>query len=176
MAVTAAMRREQMIRVYVDEHGFAVIVVTAKGRLDVQTSFDWRDDHRAIWWLADEVRARELVAGIPADGDPDDTIRLVLLGAERSRVKLTDHATLLARAAGAIDLVESRLVDLQGSGGLKALNTEYQDRRLYEKEQGRNFEPYQPWLHRKKIEMVKAVARTAAGRKPAGQTNRSAGR
>lgn len=166
MGMNASARREQLIQTYIDEHGYTAIVVDPRGRLCIWTPFKWGAPIAGAWWCADAAKARDLVAGVEPAGDPDETIRRFLIAAERARIRLTDHDTLLARAAGAVDLVEARLADMQATGGMRSLNVEYQDRRLRAKETGKNFEPSWTWFHRKKMEMVKAVAMVASGRKP----------
>lgn len=169
MGMTAEAREADLIRTYIDAHDLAAITVVERdgcGLIAVSTPFRWDADYAGIWWLADPSAAAALVAGIPQGLQIDDAIRLVQVGAERARIRLTDHATLIARGRGAVALVEQRLRNMQASGDMRGLNVEYQDHRLFNKEHGRGVKPYWSWLHDRKIEMVKAVALTASGKRP----------
>lgn len=168
--MSEAVRREQLVRAYIEQHGFAAITVAdpAAGAVVAVAAegFDWRGRFAAVWWLAHADKARALVGGIPAGLSAEDAARRIEVAAERAGIRLTPHSTMMQRAAGAVALIDQRIRGMQAKGDLKSLNAEYQDFRLRRKETGGNAPPYWRWLHAKKLEMVKAVALAAAGKRP----------
>jgi hypothetical protein len=169
MAFNAQARKDKLIRAYVDAHGCASISVrdvAGNCVVSVSAAHDWKAQAVAVWWHADADKLRAIAAGIPKALALDDVLRLVEVGGERNHLRMTPHDVMLARASTAIDLINRRLRDMQRRGDLKSINTEYQDFRLRMKETGRNAPPYQAWLEVKKLEMVKAVAMTASGKRP----------
>lgn len=162
-------RQADLIRVYIEAHELtpiAIADVAGAAAVFVGSKVEWSEPFEAIWWVPDADQAARLVADVPERVDPDTAIRKILLTAERIRLRLTDHATLVDRARGAVALIDQRLAAMQKNGAMRAINEEYQDHRLFNKERGRGVKPFWSWMHDRKIEMVRAVALTASGKRP----------
>lgn len=158
---------DELIRLYVDAQDLVAIVVDPNGRsVFVPKRFDWTVTYTAVWWHDSRPRLEALAAGVPAGLTPDDYERLVLVSAERQRLRLTDHRTVIDRARGAVLRVENRLADMKDRGEMRALNVEYQDARLSHKERGLKFPAFPRWLHERKKAMVIAVAARAGAPTP----------
>lgn len=168
MSKNAETREADLIRVYIETHDLMPIAVANVGgvaEIYVGCQVDWSKPFAAAWWVADPDQAARLLADMPGSADVDTAIRRILLAAERSRIRITEHATMLERARAAVVLIDKRIQEMQKSGAMRAVNEEYQDHRLFNKERGRGVKPYWSWMHDRKIEMVKAVALTASGKR-----------
>lgn len=158
---TAAIRRDQLVRAYIDAHRLAVLTIeedAGKARVTVSVVVDWKRETCAVYFHSNVQALLDLANGIPAGLGIDDTIRLVEVGAERNRIRLTPHALLIERANGAISLIEKRLSSMKADGELRAMHQEYKDLRLHNAETGKKTPPFAAWIHGKKMEMVRAVA------------------
>jgi hypothetical protein len=127
----------------------------------------------AAWWCFDLRTAQQVVTLALAsdlrqakrDGPcfavtVSDATVAIIAAAGRLHFRLTDHATVLARAKAAGIELESKLTAAQDAGQLSEFNREYQRRRLAAKTVGRRFMSYQEARARLRA----LLAATAAGR------------
>jgi hypothetical protein len=132
---------------YLGAFGIAAVVIYRDGRIDVS-----RDPAGAVaaWWVeADQAgavvkQARKNGGDIPA-------------AARRLGVVLTEHATVLARAAAASKRIRQTLSEAQGRGDLKFFNAEYKRRRIEAAAVGKSFMTYS----QAKAKLHKAIAAVA---------------
>lgn len=154
-------RHAQLVRAYVEAHALAALTVQVNrgsARIAVVEALDWRGSHAAIYWHRSAMDLRKIADGIPKSLDLDDTLRLIEVGAERNRIRLTPHHVLIQRADGAINLINARLSSMKAEGELRKLHQEYQDLRLRNAETGKKTPAFTVWMQSKKLEMVRAVA------------------
>ncbi len=159
-------KHDQLIRAYIEAHGFAAITVAPDATVDIHAgSIDWLTTYAATWWLPDLDRAAALAKAALGATDADEATRRIEVAADRCGARLTAHAVMMQRAASAVQLIEDRLRAMKARGDMRALHAEYKDLRARMRETGRNAQPFYNWLHAKKIEMVRSVA----ARKPGGK-------
>jgi hypothetical protein len=125
----------------------------------------------AAWWCFD-LRTAQQIATLAVACDlrriTKDGPRLavtiaeastaIIAAAGRLHFRLTDHATVLARAKAAGVELESKLTAAQDEGQLREFNQEYQRRRLAAKMAGRRFISYQEARARLRALLAAAAA------------------
>ena len=125
----------------------------------------------AAWWCFD-LRTAQQVVTLALASDLRQakhsgprfavTVRVatvaITAAAGRLHFRLTDHATVLARAKAAGVELESKLTAAQDAGQLREFNQEYQRRRLAAKTVGRRFISYQEARARLRALLAAAAA------------------
>ena len=82
--------------------------------------------------------------------------------AQRLRLKLTDHHTMIVRARAAIERLGTRLTAAKSDGAMKFINREYRRRRIEANERGESFMPYRAAEQRLRRALTDAAAGKAA--------------
>jgi hypothetical protein len=109
----------------------------------------------AVWWCFDKRTAQQISNLVVASDlrsarkersclavSVAEATAGIVAAAGRLKFKLTDHATVLARAKAGSMAIEDRLVAVQDAGQLREFNKEYQRRRLVAQRAGKKFMDY----------------------------------
>src|SRR5215467_3940394 len=104
---------------YIRAFDIASICVDRDG--SVRITCDPQDAVEAYWLPA--AFAGALLKAARAKGD-------IQAAAQRLRLKLTDHHTMVVRARAAIERLDGRLAAAKSDGAMKFLNREYRRRRI----------------------------------------------
>jgi hypothetical protein len=102
------------------------------------------------WWC----EARDVGRLMRAAKDGDVPSAAAALG-----ITITEHATVVERAKGAVARIEERVAQAQRTGALAAFNSEYRRRRLEAARDGRRFMTYR----QARARLRKALGKVAAG-------------
>ena len=130
----------------------------------------------AAWWTFDGRAAQQVVSLVVAsdlrlarrDGprfavSTEEATRAITAAAGRLHFRLTDHASVMARAKATGVALEDKLSAAQATGDLKPFHAEYQRRRVKAQAAGRKFMSYNEARTR-----LRAVLAAAASGRPVG--------
>jgi hypothetical protein len=117
---------------YIAAFNLAAVCRYGDGRL--RTTRD-PEDAEAAWWC-EALKARPLIRAARRRGGD------IPAGARALGVALTDHATVLARANGAVAKIKAGMAWAQRTGVLHEFNQEYRRRRLEAQRRGEPFMGY----------------------------------
>jgi hypothetical protein len=137
------------VKDYINGFGIVAIVIYRDGRIGTS-----RDPigAAAAWWVEDEL-AGGLIRRVHKNGGD------IPATARKLGVTLTDHSTVLARAAAAASRIEGAIAQAMDRGDLKFFNAEYKLRRAEAKRAGKSFMSYAQAKER----LGRAIASAAAG-------------
>jgi hypothetical protein len=136
------------VRDYLRAFDLRAIAVSAESRISVR-----RDPAgaSAAWWCETVKAGLVIQAARARTGD-------IPAAARALGVVLTDHATVLARAKGAVARIDAGMAWAQRSGVLHEFNQEYRRRRLEAQRRGERFMGYAQAKERLRGAMVKVAA------------------
>jgi hypothetical protein len=136
------------VKDYINNFGITAICAYRDGRIGVS-----RDPvgATAAWWVEAELAGGLIRQAQKNGGD-------IVATARKLGVTLTEHSTVLARAAAAASRIESAIAQAMDRGDLKFFNAEYKRRRTEAERRGQGFMSYAQARER----LVRAIASAAA--------------
>lgn len=149
-------RAELLADHFIRSAGIAAVAVEADGAIvatDVVSLFDVR----AVLCCApgNQIRVAALAAGrVVAKHSAADALAAVHAAAAEAGIGLTPFEKVVQRAFAALAIVEQTLADMQLAGQLRDFNREFGELRRADPKLR-----YQDHLHRRKMQMIEALAR-----------------